>query len=256
MLRPGILTSESVNKLSAPAEVFYRRLMSVADDYGRFDARPAILIASLYPLQFDRVSLSDISLWLSNCQEFGLISVYEVEGKPYLEIVKFDQRTRSKSKWPDPKRGKPFFADNLPQPADICSTKLQHNTLPNTNTHTNTTTTTTTTAADNPPANDREDVGDTVEKLSLEACRVFTPDIHHAPAGVKANVYDLIQAGHRPERLRMVFDWARKGGKYKPKTPASLTDPEKFPGYAATAMRPEGEDQPTARKRGFKEHNF
>ncbi len=43
ILREGILTSERVNLLSWEAEVFYRRLMSVVDDYGRFHAHPALL---------------------------------------------------------------------------------------------------------------------------------------------------------------------------------------------------------------------
>jgi hypothetical protein len=35
LLREGILDSEAVNALSFAAEVFYRRLMSVVDDFGR-----------------------------------------------------------------------------------------------------------------------------------------------------------------------------------------------------------------------------
>jgi hypothetical protein len=38
ILREGILTSERVDTLSPAAEVFYRRLMSVVDDFGRFSA--------------------------------------------------------------------------------------------------------------------------------------------------------------------------------------------------------------------------
>jgi hypothetical protein len=39
-LREGILTSERINALTFPAEVFYRRLMSVVDDFGRCPAHP------------------------------------------------------------------------------------------------------------------------------------------------------------------------------------------------------------------------
>ena len=35
ILREGINTSPKVNALSPMAELFYRRLMTVADDYGR-----------------------------------------------------------------------------------------------------------------------------------------------------------------------------------------------------------------------------
>ena len=103
IVREGILESERVNALSFEAEVFYRRLMSKADDYGRYNANGKILRASLYPLQLDRVSLSNVSEWLSECQTVGLITVYTVDGKPYLEIHNFGQRMRQKrEKWPPP----------------------------------------------------------------------------------------------------------------------------------------------------------
>ena len=38
ILRDTILRSERVARLSPTAELFYRRLMSVADDYGRYYA--------------------------------------------------------------------------------------------------------------------------------------------------------------------------------------------------------------------------
>ena len=38
IIRDGILTSERINALTERAELFYRRLMSVVDDYGRFPA--------------------------------------------------------------------------------------------------------------------------------------------------------------------------------------------------------------------------
>lgn len=103
IVRAGILTSDAVNELSWAEECFYRRLMSVADDYGRYDARPSILRASLYPLKLDRVSERDIATWLGACQKVGLVTVYTVDGKDFIEITKFDQRLRAKnSKYPHP----------------------------------------------------------------------------------------------------------------------------------------------------------
>lgn len=103
IVRAGILTSDAVNELSWAAEVFYRRLMNVADDFGRYDGRPSVLRAGLYALKLNRVSDRDVVTWLRECEETGLIKVYTVEGKQYLEIQKFDQRLRAKvSKWPPP----------------------------------------------------------------------------------------------------------------------------------------------------------
>lgn len=103
ILRDGILTSEPVCSLNWPAEVFYRRLMSVADDHGRFYATPKLIRSACYPLQIDKVSDSDIEKWLTACVEAALVRVYPAEdGKRYLEVIKFGQQVRSKSKYPEP----------------------------------------------------------------------------------------------------------------------------------------------------------
>ena len=103
VIRAGILSSEKVCSLSWAAEVFYRRLMSVVDDYGRYDGRLTILRVSLYPLQIDKVSDADVGKWRLETAKAGLVSVYAVDGKEYVEIVNFGQRLRAeKSKWPAP----------------------------------------------------------------------------------------------------------------------------------------------------------
>jgi hypothetical protein len=121
MIRQGILTSEPVNKLGWPAEVFYRRLMSVADDFGRFDGRPAVLRASLYPLKLDKVSDSDVSKWMLETAEAGCVRIYHVDGKPFVEIAKFGQRLRAmKSKCPEP----PASADNCGHPPAVADIRI------------------------------------------------------------------------------------------------------------------------------------
>lgn len=102
VIRDGILTSERVASLGWPAEVFYRRLMSVVDDFGRYYASPMLLRAACYPLHLDKVSDADIGKWLAVCAEAGLVSVYPAsDGKRYLEMADFRQRTRAeKSKFP------------------------------------------------------------------------------------------------------------------------------------------------------------
>jgi len=103
VIRGDIIESESVNKLSWAGEVFYRRLMSVVDDFGLGDARPSILRSKLYPLKLDKVSDADIVKWLTECEKAGLISIYQVNDKDYLEYHKFNQSIRiKKSKYPPP----------------------------------------------------------------------------------------------------------------------------------------------------------
>ena len=126
IIRMGILTSDTINALSWEAEVFYRRLQSVADDYGRYDGRVSVLRSMLYPLKIDQVSTSRVQAWLEETVKVGAVRLYEVEGKPFVEVLRFKQRIRSDSKWPSPT-----------------------NALPTTSTHT--TTTTHTSAGDGRP---------------------------------------------------------------------------------------------------------
>lgn len=102
IIRENILTSERMATIGWDVEVFYRRLMSVVDDYGRFDGRPEILRARLYPLQLDKVGTPDVVKWMRCGAEAGLVREYAVDGKPYVEILRFGQPTRSASKYPDP----------------------------------------------------------------------------------------------------------------------------------------------------------
>lgn len=109
IIREGILTSERINALSERAELFYRRLMSVVDDYGRFPANLTLLRASCYPLKLDSVKEDSIKKHLAEAEDAGLIVLYTVAGKAYLELQDFGQRIQAKSKYPEPPDGnRPF----------------------------------------------------------------------------------------------------------------------------------------------------
>ncbi|MDN8612765.1 hypothetical protein [Variovorax ginsengisoli] len=113
ILREGILTSERVEKLNWAEEVFYRRLMSVVDDFGRYYARPALLLAACYPLLLKKVSDSDIEKWLSACENAALVRVYPAQdGKRYLQLLDFKQQVRAAT-------------SKFPQPPDTCAADAQ-----------------------------------------------------------------------------------------------------------------------------------
>jgi hypothetical protein len=107
-IREGINDSERVDALSFEAESFYRRLLLVVDDHGRFSADPRLLRARAFPLRIDFISNRDIESWLSECcsatsaEKPALINAYEVGGKRYLQVSGFGQRIRSNSLYPDP----------------------------------------------------------------------------------------------------------------------------------------------------------
>lgn len=119
IIRESILSSDKVDQLDPPAEVFYRRLLSKVDDYGRFDARPAVLRAYLFPLRLDRVREADISRWMAACQKAGLIVLYVHNLKPYLECSNTEWQKRSPSRFPEP----------LQTSANICAQPLAKDSL-------------------------------------------------------------------------------------------------------------------------------
>jgi uncharacterized phage protein (TIGR02220 family) len=111
ILREGILTSERIASLSWQAEVFYRRLMSVVDDYGRYFAKPMALRAACFPMQLDRVSDKDIEKWLTEGTANRLLRLYDVDNTTFLELLDFRQQVRAKkSKYPDPINGSDHHA--------------------------------------------------------------------------------------------------------------------------------------------------
>jgi hypothetical protein len=101
-LRPGITDSEHWNKCSFEAQSFYIRLMTLVDDWGRFDGRVPILHGSCFALRPD-IDLQHTAALRSEMQTNNLIEVYEIEGKEYVQMLRWHERTRgTKSKWPNP----------------------------------------------------------------------------------------------------------------------------------------------------------
>lgn len=124
LIRDGILTSEAVASLSAEEERFFMRLMLCADDYGLFDARPAIILTRAFPLQIDTIGIDDIKRWLDAIVKNGLVRLYSVGAKPYLEIVNFGQAKRTKPKFPRPTASEQP-ADNLKADCKQLASNLQ-----------------------------------------------------------------------------------------------------------------------------------
>ena len=104
-IREDYLTSEHVDALDVHSERFFFRLFLVVDDFGRTDANLKILRSKCYPLK-DDIRTTDISRFLDTVEKAGLIHLYTVAGKRYLEILRFNQSRANcrsaKSKFPDP----------------------------------------------------------------------------------------------------------------------------------------------------------
>lgn len=125
LIRDGILTSERVASLSWEAEVFYRRLLSLVDDYGLADARPSVLRSALYPLQLEKMSECNVQRCLAACETAGLILLFARNGKSFLMVRDFGQSLRSAPKYPLPDGYKAIQVGKskyqLATPDDDCS---------------------------------------------------------------------------------------------------------------------------------------
>ena len=101
-VRESAIESESVNALSWQAEVFWRRILNRADDFGRLTANTALLRASIFPLQLNRVSEADVQRLLSECEFAGLLFIYSSSGKQFIILNKWEKGRAKESKYPPP----------------------------------------------------------------------------------------------------------------------------------------------------------
>lgn len=104
LLKDSIHQSERLNALSDFQFRLWVNLITYVDDYGRGDARPAIIKGICFPLR-DRLTNADIDAALQALAGAGCVGLYEVDGKPYLYFPRWEshQNVRNrKSKYPAP----------------------------------------------------------------------------------------------------------------------------------------------------------
>ena len=103
IIKESICTSENIDRLTPFQETVFVRLMVNCDDYGRFDARPKLLVSRLFPLR--DIPIEEMEEAVQVLQEADLITVYTVDGHPYLFMNKWlnhQQKRSDKSKYPSP----------------------------------------------------------------------------------------------------------------------------------------------------------
>lgn len=99
-LRPGIVTSKRFNACSWLGQIFYIRLLTLVDDFGRYDADPVILKSHAFPLHEDLRS-SQVQKLCEELQANQLATFYESDGKSVLELTRWIEKRRAeKSKFP------------------------------------------------------------------------------------------------------------------------------------------------------------
>jgi hypothetical protein len=90
------------------AQSLYIRLLTLVDDYGRYEADPELLASEAFPYgdpQGNCCHLSAIVSSVLGLMRGGLITTYQdSEGKIYLQVLRWKERIRTESKFPDPKK--------------------------------------------------------------------------------------------------------------------------------------------------------
>ena len=104
IIKDSIHTSEKVNAMSDFQFRLWVSLIAYVDDYGRGDARPAVIRGTCFPLR-ERLTNKDIEIALAGLAGIGCVGLYTVDGRPYLCFPNWEkhQTVRNKrSKYPAP----------------------------------------------------------------------------------------------------------------------------------------------------------
>lgn len=88
--------------ISAEAERLFIRLLTKADDYGRFHADPRLVCAACFPLE-RKIAPEQVAKWMKELVTRNLVLQYEAGGKHYVSVINYGQRLRnSRVKFPPP----------------------------------------------------------------------------------------------------------------------------------------------------------
>lgn len=125
-LKPGITSSPKWESCSWQGQSFYIRLLTLVDDFGRYEANPILLRSHAFPLRED-IRVDTIERLCSETSAARLVYYYQFCGKRYLQIINWTERTRSdKSYYPSPDAPEcsgvyPNSDIPLPIPAERCA---------------------------------------------------------------------------------------------------------------------------------------
>ena len=97
IIKDSIAKSEKVSGLTDFQFRLWVHLITYVDDYGRGDARPAIIKGSCFPFR-DRMTNKDIEKGLADLAGAGCVGLYTVDGKPYLYFPNWEQHQRVRTK--------------------------------------------------------------------------------------------------------------------------------------------------------------
>ena len=104
LIKESVCTSDKINALSDFLFRVWAYLITYVDDYGRGDARPAIIKGRCFPLR-ESITATDIENGLKELSDRGCIQLYEVNGEKFFCFPNWNEHQtirNKKSKYPDP----------------------------------------------------------------------------------------------------------------------------------------------------------
>lgn len=104
LIKDSIHTSDTVNAMTDFQFRIWVNLITYVDDFGRGDARPAVIKGLCFPL-LEAVTPENVRRTLLELERMDCIHLYRVSGKPYLCFPKWSEHQtirNQKSKYPGP----------------------------------------------------------------------------------------------------------------------------------------------------------
>lgn len=104
--------SATLDALTDGAERMFWRLTTKADDHGRFDADPRVLLAACFPRKIDTLKPATVERWRDEMTRAGLIRLYTLGERIYGMFCSWNEHQRardSKPKYPAPEDGTPYM---------------------------------------------------------------------------------------------------------------------------------------------------
>lgn len=84
MLKPGFFSNDQLAKVSPLGRLLFQGLWCLADKEGRLEDRPARIKAEVLP--YDKARVDQL---LGTLAELGFIERYEIDGRKFIQVVKF-----------------------------------------------------------------------------------------------------------------------------------------------------------------------
>lgn len=103
-LRPGVTTSQRWNTVPYDAQTLFIRLLTLVDDFGRYDADFRLLRSHAFPYgdpQGREIKLQTIENMCLQLSTVNLVTFYRSDGKQYLQLERWNEKARAaESKYP------------------------------------------------------------------------------------------------------------------------------------------------------------